>query len=43
MDSFYKPEADQTSEHEQLICDDVMSALQRDHRDFASIARSDDD
>lgn len=43
MDSFYKPEADQTSEHEQLICDDVVSALQRDHRDFATITRGVDD
>jgi len=40
MDSFYKPEADQTSEHDaQLLSDDVVTALQRDSKDYATITR----
>lgn len=38
MDSFYKPEADQ-SEHEQLLSDHVQNALRRDAKDYATITR----
>lgn len=37
MDSFYKPEADQ-SEHEQLLSEQVVRALQRDTKDYTKIA-----
>lgn len=42
MDSFYKPEADQ-SEHEQILSQNVVSALNRDTRDYATIARDIDE
>jgi hypothetical protein len=38
MDSFYKPEADQ-SEHEQLLSEHVVNALRRDMKDYSTIAR----
>lgn len=38
MDSFYKPEADQ-KEHEQLLSDQVVTALQRDTKEYATITR----
>lgn len=38
MDSFYKPEADQ-SEHEQLLSDQVVTALRRDAKEYATITR----
>lgn len=42
MDSFYKPEADQ-SEHEQLLSDHVQNALRRDTKDYATITRGIED
>lgn len=42
MDSFYKPEADQ-KEHDQLLSDNVVAALHRDTKDFATISHSIDE
>jgi hypothetical protein len=38
LDSFYKPEADQ-SDHDQILSDHVVHALRRDAKDYAKIAR----
>jgi hypothetical protein len=42
MDSFYKPEADQ-KDHEQLLSDNVVTALRRDTKEYATITRDIDE